>query len=302
MVVMAVTDGLLVIALDCADYRLVERWGCQNIGVDSPSELETFTHSRHHPYTPEVWTTVSTGLHPSEHGITFNNHTWENPVLDAASEVTKYLPTAWRETLGKPFVMRGEDRSFDTTDASHVFEPGAAIGWPGITPARNLGEAWKWTDKAEAGELTTSELDSRVHRNMGSEILEAVSLLESGSPVVGVHSHILDVYGHVFANREDELRRAYLSVDGFLGWVLDRVENVVIMSDHGIQTGFLGDETPGDHSHDALFATTLDADPPRDMFGVRDWIEHNSPDEQSAGHESLVSDTTREQLQDLGYV
>lgn len=296
------TETLCVLALDAADYRLAKEWNCTNILQEQHRGMEVFAHTFDLPYTPEVWTTAATGNDPTEHNVKGNVRNWDNPALRVASTVTACFPANLRKMIGKPFRAFGAGRSFDQTEDNHVFD--TVYGWPGITPAENLYEAWSWYTEAEEGNLTTDALESNLKGNTGEEFgwLAAASLTDSG--VVGVHSHVLDVAGHIFCRRPDRLRETYEWVDDLLGWIRDYVDRLVVLSDHGMQTTATDDEEPGRHSWHALISSQgVDSDLPASVFDVSEWLASEAGTATHARKKDNIDiDTPMNRLKDLGYL
>lgn len=297
---------LAVVALDGADYRLCREWGCENILLENHRSLESFAHSQNFPSTLEVWTSVATGLHPKEHGIesTGEAQEWESPLLSALGSIARHVvPIGLRVKIGT-FLRgdRGGDRmSFPQTEADHPFDEGAVYGWPGITAATHLSETWHWMQLASEGTITEGEFWKRIWCNAGQEVGFVLGASQSPHPVVGVHMHVLDAAGHTFAEREERLRAVYRTVDDLLGVLRRQVDDLLIVSDHGMQVDWIeGDADPGTHSWRAVAATTLDVEPPADVFEVREWIETHAGETQS--QRTAVMDTTRNQLEELGYL
>lgn len=294
-------ENIVVIALDAADYALAREWDCENILLETYGEIETFTYGTETPSTLEVWPSVATGLHPEDHGIVNKNETaqsWENPVLQMGSKITQYLPNTVRSTLGKPFHRAGQKKQFQQTDAPHVFEDGYVFSWPGITPAPNLSEAWNLmfrTDKEDS----MAEFEGELFKLFGSEVGWAARMAQTGAPIIGIHSHILDIAGHAYMTREDRLRSVYEQVDEMLGWIKSSVDNLIIISDHGMQVSWI-DNTTGKHSMRAMFGTTIDGPIPESVFDVKDWLEARKPAKETE-NEGAGFDTTAEQLEALGY-
>lgn len=297
------TDTLAVLALDAADLALAERWDCENLLLDRHAELETFTHSLEHPFTPEVWASVATGLHPTEHGVKDDAAEWDSLPLRVASRFTSRLPNRWRIRLGKPFREMGHRQEVQRTDADTLFDEGAVFTWPGVGEAPHLSEAWTWTTQAEYGELTENRLRENLAGNTGKELGWLVAMERIDQPVAGVHSHVLDVAGHIYARRAEGLREYYELVDSMVGDVRSEFDRLVVLSDHGIQTEWLDDEEPGAHSMRAMVAATdaVAGDLPASVFDVREWLE---PQVEADAREDrdLSVDTARERLQELGYM
>ena len=70
-----------------------------------------------------------------------------------------------------------------------------------------------------------------------------------------------------------------------------------------MQVEWLGDESPGDHSFEAMISATagIDDSLPARVEQVSGWLREARPDVERAD-DRMTSDTTREQLEDLGYL
>lgn len=295
-------DTLTVLALDSADYRLAREWDCENLLLDTHDQIETFTHGESSPSTLEVWPTVATGLSPDEHGLvaTSGAQDWEHPLLRLGSTVTQFFPESVRRTLGEPFHQAGMKKTFEQTDAGHVFEDGWVRGWPGITPAENLAEAWNLMRRTTLEETGAAEFEGELLSNTGEELVWAARMSRTDAPIVGVHSHALDIAGHVYCRQEDRLREVYEFVDSLVGWVRSEADRLVVLSDHGTQVTWTGDPEPGRHSMRAMFGTTEDGPVPESMFDVREWLETRMTTG-AASDEGVDSDAPMEHLRDMGY-
>ena len=297
------SDTVAVLALDAADFRLARRWDCDNILLDDHRELETFSHSLSFPRTVEVWPTVATGLPPQEHGNSGDSNDWVNPVLKGLSTVSQYLPRRTRSILGQPFRRLGQEKTIRQIDVDHVFDNGAVRYWPGLTEADHLLDAWKLTSALSSGESTEREVERTLKSFTGEEFGWLAVASQFDVPVVGVHSHVLDIAGHVYCNREKELRRMYEWVDVEIGRLRQRVGRLILLSDHGMQVNFLDDSDPGTHSFDALIAAQgLPKPLPDSVYDVREYIETNATTPQETDDEDGTLDTPTEHLEALGYI
>lgn len=300
--------ALVVLGLDAADLALAQRWQCENLLLKNYHELESFAHSRSFPITTEVWPTVATGRGPDDHGLVANGsqQSWDHPLLRAVSPVVRrLLPVEWRRQIGdsirKSSLFGDEELSMKRVDGDHAFEDGAVYGWPGLTDAKNLLEAWNLLARFEDGELDDLAFLRALYGNAGEELGWAMAMAKFGTPLVGVHLHVLDAAGHAYAAREDQLRQVYEDVDTMVGAVRSAVDALVVCSDHGMTVEWLDDE-PGEHSWRAMFATTEEGDLPGSVFDIREWLErHAGPDRRPAatGTGTAIS---RAQLEALGYV
>ena len=311
-----------IIALDAADYDLAREWGCENMLLETHGKLETFAHSGENPNTLEVWTSVATGVEPPSHGLasTGEQQQWRNPVLEYASAVAPYLlPKAARVRIGTWLRGDGGGATEDSggndgvgmtlrqTDHSHLFEPAGRVvrWWPGVTPGEHLSETWHWLNLASRGDISDDELWRRLYGNAGLEAGWLQGMGQTDVAVAGVHMHALDAAGHAFATHPDRLREVYERVDRLLGSVRDHVDELLVLSDHGMQVEWIdGDSKPGFHSWRALASTTLADDLPESVFDVRDWVDEHVADsnDRRVERQPAVMDTTEEQLRDLGYL
>jgi hypothetical protein len=297
------TDTIAVLALDAADVRLAREWDCENLLLDDHRRLETYAHSLDFPRTVEVWPTVATGLGPEEHGVAGDANEWENPLLQSARRVTRYLPRGVRATLGRPFQRAGADRSMARTDADHVFESGVVRYWPGLTDAEHVLAAWRLMSLASGGEITEEALRREMEGFTGEELGWLAVASEWDVPVAGVHSHVVDIAGHVYCDREARLRETYEWADREVGRLRERVDRLVVLSDHGMQVGWLDDDDPGTHSFDALVAAEgVDGPLPESVYDVRAWLEREMDAPTAGDDRTARSDTPTEHLRDLGYV
>lgn len=303
------SDTLAVIALDAADLELARQWECTNMLLEQDAPIESLAGTRDVPLTTEVWPSVATGLPPDEHGIVAegNQQEWSNPLMRRlGGAVPAFVPSLLRiragEWLRRMIDPDGVGMTLNQTEASHPFERGGTYGWPGIDDATHLLEAWRWLELAKAGDLSERDLLERVYANTGEELGWLLAMSDRGFPTLGVHVHILDVLGHLYAARETELERSYRRVDELLGVIRDQVERLLVISDHGMQVSWLGDETPGDHSWRAMVASTEDGSLPETVLDVRGWIEQRRGPDERHDDSGFRIDTSEEQLRHLGYI
>lgn len=293
---------LLILGLDGADYRLCQRWGCQNLLLDSTIELKTDAHSIDVPATLEVWPSIATGLKPTEHGVLLDpserqTRSWYHRVANRAVQQLPNTITQWVVEIKQSAVGTGKP----ITDSSHIFERGAVTNWPGITPCHDWQEEGDWLTAVHADEMTEAEFVRRHKTHLLRQLGWSVGAVEADYPVAGVHVHFLDHMGHLFAERPDRLREAYELTDRYVGWVREHANEVLIVSDHGMQTTETEDPDPGVHSWHALAAVTGNGEPPESIYDVREWAEQrigeDMSDEQYGGIDAPMS-----HLEDLGYI
>lgn len=300
----------IVLAIDAIDHALVNHFDLDALRLETDGEIETFNYSQDVPYTPEVWTTVATGLPIEEHDVkNAGTSEWSHPLLEFASKFTGRLSEHTRYRLGQIVTSHtGEDWGFGSTDLETMFSgPDRYLhNWPGIdnTDVDRINNLY---NRVIDDELDRAEFDAAVYSIAAQEFEWVEEMLRCRDRVgidpvlLGCHTHILDAAGHVYAGEEDRLGEFY-------GWVADRVESLravldeddvlLLLGDHGMEAAFLDDDTPGQHSWRPHVAATAD-DVPADVEDVRDWIESDL-DESDRERESF--DVPRDQLEELGYI
>lgn len=295
------SESLCILGLDAADYRLATRWQCDNLLLENHARLESITHSLDVPATLEVWPTIATGKPPVEHGVVLDSVGWDATAgLRTLVRAVQFLPDSISERLATLKDRVSED-GYPYTDEATVFDDGSVRNWPGVTPALDWERESEWFTRVTEGTMSTAEFARRYLGSTGACIgwLGGQSLADV--PIVGVHAHILDHMGHIYARRPDELRRIYERVDELVGWLRSRVDRLVIVSDHGMQTTATDDPEPGVHSEHAMIATTEPGPLPTDVLSVRDWLEDRIDARETVSTNTSV-DAPREHLEDLGYL
>ena len=294
------TNQIAVLGLDALDIALVERWGCENLQLDAIAPLETEAWSTEYPHTREVWPSIATGKTPAEHGLSLDDTSeteWSNPLIDAASRMSSYLlPRSVREVIGESLHHQTK-RELPQTETAHLFDD--VYMWPGLTPATHLTDSWAIYDRVREEKITEAELRNELR----TLFLDEVGwLAQASGSVVGVHSHILDVAGHLFARREDRLREYYESVDALVGWLRYEVDELVVISDHGMQVSWFDEDTePGQHSFRAIVAATCEIEGlPDSIYDVKEWLSSNASSQSESRAASM--DVTTDQLRSLGYI
>jgi hypothetical protein len=161
-----------------------------------------------------------------------------------------------------------------------------------------------WLNQARHGSLTEAALFNNLRGNTGKEFGWLVTMASPETPLVGAHSHILDIAGHVYADRPEKLETIYRWVDEQLGWVRANTAALVVLSDHGIETSVLKDDNPGEHSWRAMLSVTdnIDLPLPESIYEIRSWLESQRPEAATRPPETAHVDTDIEHLRDLGYI
>lgn len=296
--------SICVLGLDAADYALAQQWNCENMLLTSAQELETDSCSIDVPATLEVWPSIATGLHPKDHGVLLEtaDRSTNTAAWRALVRAMNLLPKSVQDKLRRiKTEMHGS--SLPTTEASHVFEHGTVSNWPGITACHDWQRGLEWFNAVKDGEISEDEYYQREIGNAGKGFGWLASQNQAGVPIAGVHVHILDSAGHIYAKRPDHLRDIYRAVDELVGGLRRLVDNLVIVSDHGMQTIATEDDDPGVHSTRAFVATSdRDDTLPQSIYDVRDWVTEKLPDQTNEFAGTTAVDAPEQHLKDLGYL
>lgn len=297
---------LVILALDALDAELVEYFDIDAYRLNTHREIETFANMNERPYTLEVWPTVATGLTPEEHGVTFGKTSqWENPLLELGSRITGHLSERTRTRLGR-LAERTVDAesSHGQTDQPTIFDGDANVvhNWPGVTDGSELQHVWDLMVQASRGEIPKEVFDREVLATAAEQFGWAKEMLRHEVGVAGVHVHALDAAGHSYGESEADLRRIYERVGEFVGEIealLTPDDDLLVISDHGMNTSFTDpDKKPSAHSWRAFASTTYQS-LPDSVFEVKDWVEEHSD---STTVDRTNVELPEEQLRDLGYM
>lgn len=298
---------LVVLAIDALDPELVDHFDCEHMALEDYGRMETFAYTKEQPLTPEVWATVATGLHPDDHGIAkAGTSEWDNPVVDFLSNYTWTLGFWMRGRLGDlANSLLGAEYSIPVTDAESMFDrPGRVVhDWPGVVNMHWLEQVWETANPGEDG-TTHGEFQRAVYGIAVQQFAWIKETLRHPCSLVGTHTHLLDMGGHIYAEDEEELGRMYRWVDEWVGDIraaMGRDDELLILSDHGIVTPWSpdGDLDMSMHSWRAFSGSTFDSRP-LDVYEVREWVERRVDD--SAYDPGGTVDLPTEQLRDLGYI
>lgn len=297
----------IVLALDALDAGLVEHFELTEFQLKSSAAIDTFAHSQDEPYTPEVWASVATGLHPEDHGVTKSGTSeWDNPLLEFASRFTGHLSEGTRGTLGR--LVRdttGQRERIGSTDEPTIFDRNGAVvrNWPGVGDGADLQYAWDLMN-AVADDMPRAEFERKLFGQCAEQFGWTREMLNHDFSVVGTHVHALDAAGHAYANDEAALERVYGRIGEYVTELRSAVsegDELLLLSDHGIRTSFLPDdhgEDPASHSWRAYASATTD-DLPGSVFEVANWVDEYATTTR-VSDESIEMPV--EQLRELGYM
>ncbi len=321
---------VVVFGIDALDPELVDPEEHPNLTLDGYRAIETLSSSRGEPSTHELWPTIITGLEAKEHGLELDDGVaWQSPLLRVGSKAGDYvLPDSVQTQLGALLLNQTSEDAF-RTPASYYHKHGLstvfddrtakAIGVPNyvVDPEnedrehqlrQDMGDLFERDPESKGGHTSADPVafyeqclemtmirTARIRRALRGKQYELVFGYTSG----------LDLIGHVSHDRPALQERAYKELDDFVGELhtdLEEGDELVLISDHGLQDGL--------HTDEAMIAAT---DPDivegvSSVLDVRETVEHeldrydHTPtprdDETSIGD----SNDVREQLEDLGYM
>lgn len=299
------TSTVAILGIDAADYELCKEWNCSNLLADTHRHIDSFSHSIDVPATLEVWPSIATGLQPQEHGITLSptDRDSENLLYRLGIRVNQSLPNPLQDRIRR-FKEQQMNSTYPQTSSPTIFSQkgGSVYNWPGVTPCHDWRREGEWFKAVLGGEMSEQEFYKRHLGDVGKGVGWLAAQEQANIPVAGVHIHMLDHMGHLYAKRPNELRRAYEDVDALVGCLRESVDTLVVISDHGMQSNQLDDSDPGVHSWRSFVAATGKYDAlPESVLDVNNWLLELVSDETDDQTTTTV-DAPTEHLRDLGYL
>ena len=296
---------LVVLALDATDVRHAEDFGADNILLDSHVEMQSVAHRLDHPHTGEAWPSIATGLHPTEHGITGHGE-WDSTVLTALSRIAHRFNVSGtiRDKIGDAIKENTEhDWELQTVDEPTFLdgEHRAVHNWPGVYRNESLHYIWGLFGGASKDEMSEETLIREAYTEAASKFGWVKEALNHDVELAATHVHVLDILGHLYADDEERYREVYADVDEWVGEVRDALgpeDELLILSDHGMEAAWLDDDDPGSHSWRAIASTTVD-EPPTHALDVKEWVENHI---EAVDAERTRADLPEDQLRELGYI
>jgi len=296
---------LVVLALDAADIRHAEDFGCENILLEEHTEMRSVAHRLDHPHTGEALPSIATGLHPRDHGITGHGE-WDNPILTGLSRLAHRLNVSG-EIRGKveDVITENTDQDWHLRVVEHpTFLDGeyrAVHNWPGVHRNESLHYIWGLFQRAKDDEISEQTFVREAYTEAASKFGWLQEALDHEVELAAAHVHVLDVMGHLYPENEDTYREVYEDVDSWVSEVRESMgpdDDLLLLSDHGMEASWTDDEEPGRHSWRAIASTTL-TDPPEHALDVKEWVEDRvvplTPERSSA-------ELPEDQLRELGYI
>lgn len=321
---------LVVLGIDALDPDLVDESEHPHLTLAAHRAIKTITSSNGEPSTHELWPTIITGLPPEDHGLQLDDGLeWEHPFLNVGSLIAGYiLPDSVRTRIGAWLLNKTAQDTFrvsaeyyEKNGLSTIFDnrDAIAIGVPNYVTEpdsedrehqlrRRLGDLFERDPDNRTGhrssnpatfyelcmEMTMVRI-ARVRRALRGRRYELVFGYTSG----------LDLIGHVSYDRAHLQGQAYRELNEFVGELvsdLDADDEIVLVSDHGLQDGL--------HTDQAMIAATKPAivEAVSSVLDVRNALENeanqnnHTPTHRREEREMGDGSEVREQLEDLGYM
>lgn len=321
---------VVVFGIDALDPEIVDSTAHPHLTLSKFEAIDTISSASGEPSTHELWPTIITGLRPETHGLTLDDGVaWENPLLRIGSKVSDYvLPGSIQTRLGALLLNRTSEDAF-RVPASYYREHGLttvfdgrdakAIGIPNyvVNPEtedrehqlrRDMGNLFERDPESKGGHVSADPV-AFYEQCMEMAMIRTVRIRRAlrgrQHELVFGYTSGLDLIGHVSYDRPTLHERAYDEMSDFVGELsgdLGEDDQLVLVSDHGLQDGM--------HTDEAMIASTdpsLVADV-SSVLDVRETLENeldrrnHAPASASSESRTGNSEEVREQLEDLGYM
>ena len=296
---------LVVLALDAVDVRHAEDFGCENLLLDEHTKMQSVAHRLEHPHTGEAWPSIATSLHPTEHGMTGHGE-WDSQALTMLSRAAHTFNVSGniRSRIGDGIKQNtGQDWSLQIVDEPTFLdgEYRAVHNWPGVYRNEALHYLWGLFEEVKEDRMSEETLMRETYTEAASKFGWVHEAITHDIEIAATHIHVIDVLGHIYSDDEETYRQVYEDVDEQVGEVrnaLGEDDELLILSDHGMETTWLDDDDPGTHSWRAIASSTVGL-PPEHALKVRDWVEDHVQD---LDPERTQADIPEDQLRELGYI
>jgi predicted AlkP superfamily phosphohydrolase/phosphomutase len=234
-------DRVVVIGLDGADFRFLDRFELPAIDRLRSRGVEAPLHSTHPPWTASAWPSAYTGRPPAEHGV-FGPFTYERNDPEASKVVDRsdvVAPALWDycTAAGVPSVVLNVPVTHPAGEMEGVLVPGyfAPPGSPGHPEGirEELGEDYRIYPAAGTDDPDAGTFEAAVETRARAAV-ELMSTREWRVALLQVQS--TDAVAHDCGDGAS-IRRVYRAADRFVERVLEVVPagtGVVLCSDHGI--------------------------------------------------------------------
>lgn len=321
---------VIVLGWDALDTALIEEFGLDGRFGLSMSRIETITSPQvGGPHTRELWPTIITGRHPTDHGIRAVDPAggveWDNRVIDLASTLANgVVPESVRSWIGRRLRERGA--GLDQKDPSYYESRGLspvvagpdrrAISIPNYVTPYDQQHGLEATRDTVWGELladpdgqagyeprvAVSTMNAVLGREVGRRVGHTLTAIEANYSLVVCWFGLLDTVGHIAPTVDCPLQRDWYEyaaqVTAHIRQCAPADATVVSLSDHGLRDG--------NHTEYATIASDDHApvaaiDDVRDVAGwLRERVSVTAPDGVAVDAETAAA--TRDHLESMGYL
>ncbi|MFC3956982.1 alkaline phosphatase family protein [Halovivax cerinus] len=322
---------LVVLGIDALDPDLVDPEHHQALTLDRYESIETIPSMTGEPSTHELWPTIITGCSPDEHGLKLEDGVaWEHPLLRMARTVATYTVPDTIQTRVGAWLLNNTSEDAFRVPATYYVEHGLstvfdsvsakAIGIPNYVTnpdredrehriRREMGSLFERNPDTQGGHTSSDVTEfyercmemimirtARIRRAVRSRQFELVFGYTSG----------LDLIGHVSHDRPEMQEQAYAEANDFVVELLDdldETDDLLLVSDHGLQDGL--------HTDEAMVASTdpelIDGigsvtDVRSAIEGELNRVDHQPEPPWTEQGSVEPSERVSQQLEDLGYM
>jgi predicted AlkP superfamily pyrophosphatase or phosphodiesterase len=256
---------LVVLGIDALDPKIINSEEYKNLKLDSHSAINTINSSAGEPSTHELWPTIITGLRPEEHGLLLNDGvSWDSNFLRYSSSIADYvIPSKIQRWVGNWILNNTKQDAFRTSveyyeknNISTLFDSfqSKPIGIPNYVTDKSTEDRENQLRSSLAGLFERDADTTGGHKSSDPEAFYELcmemsmiriarvrrALRSSNYELVFGYTSGLDLIGHVSYDDPKLQRQAYKELDEFVFEVLgdlDDNDELVIISDHGLQDG-----------------------------------------------------------------
>ena len=277
---------VFILALDGLEYNLVLKWKLKNLiqkkfgwfRVGDEYKIQKSTTSV--PYTPIVWTSFLTGVHPSIHGIKrlytygkFFEFVRNLPLIRSVKGKRKIF-----QKLGVRYRLVNKKDLANKT-IFDVVSPSIAVYF---VCYNNPTWLWRKIQKVAQGlgkRYSIEDLDAVIWEGYRIRKSEVFRRLDDNWVLFGAYFEIADRMGHLhIAKRPLKLMKVYLELNRLAGELKKRLPDDIvflIISDHGMEVS--EDGVSGNHSERAFYSFNVNEDwEPKDFTDyypkILEWI------------------------------
>lgn len=281
-----------IIALDCLEYDLVEKWDLKNLKQREYGKVEVpIDEGVGEPRSPSIWASFLTGLKKEKD---FKYRSKFIKFLNKIKDKGDY-------SFPSPAIIRFFSKFFslvkvlpeleDKTFLDEIESKKVNVPYYDFSKEKS-GETWL---KFIKGELTSKEFKNELEKEFGNVKDEIIDSIKSTSnQLLMGYTSFLDSIQHHFYMDMDYLEEKYRETDRFVGKIKDLIGDevlIIIVSDHGA-------DFEGGHSNHGFYSSNqaLDLNEPE----ITDFYELVMERFNLPGRAD--KEKVEEKLQELGYI